>query len=148
MARKEFYVMDREDYVNPGEEPYIFKVLVEAFINKLAPLADPENRLIFRVALWCFDAELERKKRVAGVRYYPLQKKLTKITNKVEAPFKVFNQKDVITTLDKLVQEILADPDFTSEVKDTIESYCAKCKMDDWNCKCKPRKEIKGEVWL
>lgn len=147
---KEFYVMSDESTVGAhNAEPYIFKVLVEVYINKLAPLADPENKLIFRVAMWCWDAELDRKKRIAGIRYYPLQKKLTKITNKVEIPYKVFNQTEVFKALDATIKGILNDEEFNDEVKDTIGMFCAKCaRRLEWNqksCSCElpKKKEIK-----
>jgi hypothetical protein len=134
---KEFYVMDKDNCVGDNKEPYIFKVLVEVYLNKLASLADPENRLIFRIAMWSWDADMDRKKRIAGVRYYPLQRKLTKITDKkVETPYKVFNQKEVLDTIDKTIQEILNDEEFKDSAKDTLEYYCKKCKKGDWNCKC------------
>ena len=141
MGNKEFYVTNYEQWVGGDDGlPYIHKVLVELFINKLAPLADPEQRLVFRVALWTFDGQLERRKRIAGIRYYPLQKKLTKITNnKVEIPFKVFNQKEVIKTIDKSIEQILNDKGLKEEIADTIDLYCSNCKKG-WNCECKDSK--------
>lgn len=145
---KEFYVMSDETTVGAGKEPYIFKVMVEVYINKLAPLADPENKLVFRVTMWCWDADLDRKKRIGGVRYYPLQKKLTKITAKVEAPFKVFNQKEAFEAMDKVIETILNDKDFKEEAKDTLNSYCQKCKRQlGWrsacDCMLPKQKEVK-----
>lgn len=148
---KEFYVMGDESTVGGNKEPYIFKVMVEVYINKLAPLADPENKLIFRVIMWCWDIELDRKKRIAGIRYYPLQKKLTKITNKEEKPYKVYNQKEVFEALDKTIQNILNDDDFKDEAKDTLSMYCQDCKRQlgwDDKCVCKlPKEEKTNPTW-
>lgn len=145
---KEFYVMDDESTVSGGvhAEPYIFKVQVEVFINKLAPLADPDNKLVFRIIMWCWDAEMDRKKRLAGIRYYPLQKKLTKITNRVERPYRVYNQKETIEAIDKTIQRILSDKEFQEEVKDTLDCYCPSCKRQlRWNneCACPLNSKIK-----
>lgn len=147
---KEFYVMDDETTVGGGTEPYIFKVMVEVYINKLAPLADPDNKLVFRIIMWCWDAEMDRKKRLGGIRYYPLQKKLTKITNRVENPYRVYNQKETIEAIDKTIQNILNDKDFQEEVKDTLDMYCQSCKKQlswDDSCDCEKKEAKVKPTW-
>lgn len=143
---KHFHVFESEEFsIGEGPLPYIFKFKIDVYSNQLKPLADPTTTLAFHVTMWHYDHNLERRHVIKGVRYYPLTKRMTKVTNKVEAPYTVNNQKAVLDALAREAHAILTgrtldwdDKSIKDALEETIESFCKKCGKN-W-CYCDEQK--------
>lgn len=142
---KRFHVFESEELsIGEGPLPYIFKFKISVYANQLKPLADPTTTLAFHVVMWCYDHDHERRKQIKGVRYNPLTKRLTKVTDKVEAPYVVNNQKEVLEALAREAHGILTgktkdweDNSIKECLDEVIKGFCKKCGKD--YCECKGR---------
>lgn len=139
---KQFHVFESDEFsIGEGPLPYIFKFKMDVYCNQLKPLADPNTKLAFHVTMWCYDHNLERRKVIKGVRYNPLTKRLTKVTGKVEAPYVVNNQKEVLEALARESHAIMVgrtkdwnDMSIKEAINETIADFCMKCGRNWCNC--------------
>lgn len=141
---KQFHVFEGNELsIGEGTLPYVYKFKFDVYINQPKPLADPNTKLAFHVTMWHYDSDMERRKLIRGVRYYPLTKKLTKVSNKIEAPYVVGNQKDLMDALAREANAIITgkakdswdEATIKETIDATIESFCKKCGKD-WGCTC------------